>query len=118
MYVHIGGEYSVSDKYVIGIFDFDGTTSAASDTIGFLRRAENDGRIETVSPELPRAFIVTMDRVYITPISAATLRHRLQGPAEGGRNWPPDSPDQEKRLPENESQAREEFERRRKKERS
>ncbi len=78
MYVHIGGEYTVSDRYIIGIFDFDGTTHEASETIGFLKRAEADGKIELVSPDIPRSFVVTLDRVYVTPISAMTLRRRLQ----------------------------------------
>jgi len=41
-----------------------------------------------VSPDLPRAFIVTLDRIYITPISAMTLRRRLQSPAEIGEDRP------------------------------
>ena len=86
MYVHIGGEYSVSDKYILGIFDFDGTTGEDSETIRFLRKAEAEGRIEIVSPDLPRSFVVTLDRVYITPISASTLRHRLEKPGEYGRS--------------------------------
>ena len=84
MYVHIGGEYSVSDKYIVGIFDFDGTTGASSETIGFLKKAEAEGKIEVVSPDIPRAFVVTLDRVYITPISAVTLRRRLQQCTGGG----------------------------------
>lgn len=83
MYVHIGGEYSVSDKYIVGIFDFDGTTGESSETIGFLKRAEVDGKIEVVSPDIPRAFVVTLDRIYITPISAPTLRRRLRRHKDG-----------------------------------
>jgi hypothetical protein len=84
MYVHIGGEYSVSDKYIVGIFDFDGTTEESSETIGFLKKAEADGKIEIVSPDIPRAFIVTLDRVYITPISPVTLRRRMSQRSDGG----------------------------------
>jgi hypothetical protein len=77
MYVHIGGEYSVSDKLIVGIFDFDLTTLADSETINFLKFAEENNRIENVSPDLPRSFIVTLERIYISPISASTLRRRL-----------------------------------------
>lgn len=84
MYVHIGGEYSVSDKYIVGIFDFDGTTTAASGTIDFLRKAEADSKVEIVSPDIPRAFVVTMDRIYVTPISVSTLRRRLGQRKTGG----------------------------------
>jgi extracellular matrix regulatory protein B len=77
MFVHIGGECTVSDKIIVGIFDFDGTTQDTSETRSFLQRAESDDRVEIVSPEIPRSFVVTVDRVYITPISVATLRRRL-----------------------------------------
>ena len=77
MYVHIGGEYTISDKFIVGIFDFDGTTGPDSETIQFLRMAEKAGQVDIVSPDLPRSFIVTLDRVYYSPISPATLRRRL-----------------------------------------
>jgi extracellular matrix regulatory protein B len=80
MYIHVGGEYTVSDKYIVGIFDFDGTTVKDSDTIRFLKSAESKGNLEVVSPELPRSFVVTLDRVYVTPISAVTLRKRFDRP--------------------------------------
>jgi extracellular matrix regulatory protein B len=80
MYVHIGGEYSVSDKFIIGIFDMDNTTVRPSATIDFLNQAEQEGRLEVVSQDIPRSFVVTLDRVYITPISPSTLRARLLSP--------------------------------------
>jgi extracellular matrix regulatory protein B len=92
MYIHIGGEYSVSDKYIIGIFDLDNTTGQPSATIDFLNRKEQADALEVVSPEIPRSFVVTLDRVYVTPISPATLRRRLIRPdgtsrLAWGRRW-------------------------------
>jgi len=78
MYIHIGGEYSVSDRLIVGIFDFDETTREGSDTIQFLKRAQELDRIENVSSELPRSFVVTLERIYLSPISPATLRRRLK----------------------------------------
>lgn len=80
MYIHVGGEYSVSDKYIVGIFDLDNTTVQPSATIDFLSRKEREDSLEVVSPEIPRSFVVTLDRVYVTPISPATLRRRLIRP--------------------------------------
>lgn len=77
MYVHIGGEYTLSDRTIVGIFDFDMTTVENSETIEFLQQAETAGRLEMVSPDIPRAFVVTPERVFVTPISATTLRRRL-----------------------------------------
>jgi hypothetical protein len=89
MYIHIGGTYAVSDKYILGVFDFDGTTLPGSDTIAYLRKAELEDRVESVSPDLPRSFIVTLDRVYYSPIAAATIRRRMEraGDAIKSGNW-------------------------------
>ena len=78
MYIHIGGSYTLSEKYILGIFDFDATTAEGSSTIGFLRKAERENRVDVISPELPRSFIVTLDRVYYSPVAAATLWKRME----------------------------------------
>ena len=76
MFIHIGGEYTLSDKWIVGIFDIDQTTTYGTDTIEFLKKQEDLGRLDVVSPEIPRSFIVTLDRVYLSPISAKTLVYR------------------------------------------
>ncbi len=81
MYVHVGGEYSISDRFIIGIFDLDSITPQQKDTVHFLSKAEKDGRIEYISEDIPRSVILTLDRVYISPISVATIRKRIsEGP--------------------------------------
>ena len=79
MYVHIGGECSLPDRFIVGVFDLDSTTESSADTRAFLSRAERDGRLDVVSPDIPRTFVVTLDRVYLTPVAAATIRRRLHG---------------------------------------
>lgn len=76
MFIHIGGEYTLSDKWIVGIFDIDQTTTYGTDTIEFLNKQEDLGRLDVVSPEIPRSFVVTLDRVYLSPISAKTLVSR------------------------------------------
>lgn len=78
MYIHIGGEYSVPDRMIIGIFDLDEVTGTDSSTNHFLFKAEREGKVETVSFDLPRSMIVTLERIYISPISAGTIRKRAQ----------------------------------------
>ena len=78
MFLHVGGEYSISDHSIVGIFDFDVTTQAGSDTINFLQTAEKFEIVDNVSPDIPRSFVVTSDKVYLSPISAQTLRQRLE----------------------------------------
>ncbi len=78
MFIHIGGESTVSDKYIVGIFDMEWMTVDSEETIDFIRQAEEAGHVEVVSSEIPRSFVVTLDRVYLTPISVATLRRRIE----------------------------------------
>jgi len=77
MYVHVGGEYSISDRFIIGIFDMDSITPKQTDMIRFLAEAEKAGHVEYVSEEIPRSVVVSVDRIYFSPISTATLRKRL-----------------------------------------
>ena len=83
MYVHVGGEYSISDRFIIGIFDLDSITPQQKDTVHFLSKAEKDGRIEYISEDIPRSVILTLDRVYISPISVATIRKRISEDPRG-----------------------------------
>lgn len=83
MYIHIGGDISLLKKNIIAIFDMDNTTTSKW-TRQFLQYAEEDGMVVNVSDELPRTFVVadngmkTSSKVYISPISAATLLKRAE----------------------------------------
>lgn len=77
MYVHIGGDYSIPDRTIIGIFDFDKLLTDNEDSIGFLRNAEVNGITENVSFDIPRSVIVAVDKVYISPVSSRTIRNRI-----------------------------------------
>ena len=85
MYIQIGGDMAVRDSSLIGIFDLD-NASYSKHTRNFLKDAEDNGSIITVSDELPKAFVLTqefgMDRVYLTQFSASTLEKRFSGTAE------------------------------------
>ncbi len=88
MIVHIGGGVVLGDDRILGIFDLDATTRDFAETgedsltRRFLAAAEERDALEIVSPEVPRSFVVTETKVYLTPVSAATLRHRLEHPEE------------------------------------
>ncbi len=82
MYIHLGNEVSVSEKGIIGIFDIE-NTSLSGDTRRFLKKSTDEGRIVNVSLEMPKTFIVCLDKkggesVYISQISASTLRKRSE----------------------------------------
>ncbi len=78
MYVHIGGDVSIPAPWIIGIFDLD-RLAPAGVTAEFMKQVEEEGRLDWMTGELPRSMIVTVDRVFLSPVSTATLRSRLKG---------------------------------------
>ena len=79
MFLHLGENVVVPIKDVIGIFDLQ-TTMYSSDTIQFLRLAEEDGFVERITNERPKSFIIAevdnMSKIYLSPISSTTLTKR------------------------------------------
>lgn len=80
MYLDIGGEQLIRTKNLLGIFDLDNTTVNKA-TREYLSEAEKTGFSETVSYDLPKSFLVTVEKndrkVYISPFSTATIFKRL-----------------------------------------
>ena len=81
MYLNLGGQTLVKKKDLIGIFDLD-TAPADSQIMEFLRDNEISKNVTVVGDGIPKAFVVVDDgkgaRVYITTISAASLKGRCE----------------------------------------
>lgn len=82
MYLHLGQSVMVPFRDVIGIFDLDNTT-ASPVTRRFLSGAEKTGRVENVSDDLPKSFVLCRSRgrepkIYLSQLSSATLRGRTE----------------------------------------
>ncbi len=79
MFLHIGGDVVIPIKNIIAIMDIDKTT-ISKDTREFLKIAEEEGFIETISNDLPKSFIITeidkKSKIYLSPISSVTLQKR------------------------------------------
>ena len=80
MYIHLGNNVMLPTSEIIGIFDLE-NTSISKKTRDFLSRAENEGRVITISYDLPRSFVVAGKnfddaKVYISQISSSTLLKR------------------------------------------
>ncbi len=82
MYLDIGGETLLRTENILGIFDLDNTT-VNKVTREYLSDAEKTGFSKTVSYDLPKSFLVTVEKndrfVYISPLSTATILKRLNG---------------------------------------
>ena len=81
MFLHIGENVVVPIKDIIGIFDME-TTMYSSDSMQFLRLAEEDGFVERITGDKPKSFIIAeidkKSKVYLSPISSSTLNKRSQ----------------------------------------
>lgn len=79
MFLHLGENVVVPIKDIIGIFDMQ-TTMYSSDTIQFLRMAEEDGFVERITNDKPKSFVIAevdkKSKVYLSPISSSTLTKR------------------------------------------
>ena len=80
MYLHLGQDTVVRLDEVVGIFDMD-KSPIPKHSRQFLADAEKGGRVFNVSEELPKSYVVCVDRegtetVYISQISSVTLKKR------------------------------------------
>lgn len=75
MFLHLGEDTVVNSKEIIGIFDMD-TSTVSKVTRGFLNKAEKNKKIVYVNYELPKSFVVTGNKIYVSPLNATTLLKR------------------------------------------
>lgn len=86
MFLHLGSNVSIPTKNILGVFDLELTTTTGT-TREVLKKAENEGRVVNVSEDMPTSFVVVreilsetgeeVNFIYLTPISASTLRKRV-----------------------------------------
>ncbi len=75
MFLFLGGNVTVNKSDVIGIFDIE-ECSVSRITADFLNSDQKQGRIVSVSEDMPKAFVVCSDYTYITNVSNNTLNKR------------------------------------------
>ena len=77
MFIHIGEGKVLNKKNIIGIFDLE-TTSISKKTREFLKISEKNKSVEYIGYEIPKTFVITKEKVYITQISSQTLQKRAE----------------------------------------
>ncbi len=76
MYIHLGNDTAVPENEIIGIFDIE-NTSVNKDTKEFLSNAGKTGKTAYVSFDMPKAYVLCSEKVYITAVSSLTLNKRI-----------------------------------------
>lgn len=77
MYLHIGEDTVIRDRDIIGIFDMD-TSTVNKATRDYLKKAEQEKRVVYVNYDLPKCFVITDKKVFISPINTSTLSKRAK----------------------------------------
>ena len=82
MFLHIGGDYVVSKKDIIAIFDME-TSSLSKITKEFLKNEQMKENVINVDVEnLPKSYVIANENgrniLYISPIASATLLKRAE----------------------------------------
>jgi hypothetical protein len=75
MFIHLGGEKIIRAAELIAIFDLSmEKTSKISKQ--FISHAEKEKKIEMIGEEDSKSLVVTVNKVYYSPISSSTLKKR------------------------------------------
>ncbi|MBR6534805.1 MAG: DUF370 domain-containing protein [Clostridia bacterium] len=79
MYFFASGYKILNSDDVIGIFDTD-TSTVSAVTRSTLRKAESEKRMESITKEIPKSFIITDEveggKIYMSQISPKILKKR------------------------------------------
>jgi hypothetical protein len=75
MYIHLGGEKIIRSSELIAIFDLS-IEKNSKISKQYVDVAEKEKRIEVIGEEEPKSIVVTMGKVYYSPISSTTLKKR------------------------------------------
>ncbi|MGN0688399.1 MAG: extracellular matrix regulator RemB [Oscillospiraceae bacterium] len=75
MFLFLGGEVTVNEKDVIGIFDIE-ECSVSRITADYLNSCQKKKKIVYVSQDMPKSFVVCADKTYISNVSNSTINLR------------------------------------------
>lgn len=85
MYWHLGRDYVLNTRDIIGIFSLE-TTTVSPRGRSFLEYAQKNGAVVSLSDELPQSYVLAdspVDTVYLSELSSGALRRRAEQPLPG-----------------------------------
>lgn len=81
MFLHLGRDVAVDSEEILMVFDMD-TATWSKHTRAYLAAAEQAGRVQVITEELPKSAVVCRENgktvVYISQISSKTLLRRAE----------------------------------------
>ena len=82
MYIHLGRDYVLNDRDIIGIFNLEATTLSPRGR-EFLNYAQKNGAVVSLSEELPQCYVLAdapVDTVYLSELSSTAMKKRTEAP--------------------------------------
>ena len=81
MYIHLGRDYVLNDRDIIGIFNLE-TTTVSPRGREFLNYAQKNGAVVSLSDDLPQCYVLDapVDTVYLSELSSAAMKRRTEMP--------------------------------------
>ena len=82
MYIHLGRDYVLNDRDIIGIFNLE-TTTISPRWREFLNYAQKNGAVVSLSEELPQCYVLAdapVDTVYLSELSSTAMKKRTEAP--------------------------------------
>ena len=82
MYIHLGRDYVLNDRDIIGIFNLE-TTTISPRGRKFLNYAQKNGAVVSLSEELPQCYVLAdapVDTVYLSELSSTAMKKRTEAP--------------------------------------
>jgi len=75
MYIHLGGEKIIRSAELVAIFDISIEQSSKLSK-QFISHAIKSKTVETIGEEEAKSIVVTLEKIYYSPISSSTLKKR------------------------------------------
>lgn len=80
MYLHLGQDYVINTRDVVGVFDME-TTTVSKRGQEFLNRSQREGAVVALSDDIPKSYVLTtgvmVDTVYLSDLSPAAMERRI-----------------------------------------
>ncbi len=77
MYIHLGGDVSVTDDSVITVISLETASPSHTDLTSFISGEDEENRLQYLTEDIPKSVVVTKERTYMSPMSSSVLRKRL-----------------------------------------
>ena len=75
VFIHVGNGCILKNKDIIGVFDLDNATIMKTSR-EFINSEEKKGRIESVFEDIPRSFVVSNDKTYLSSLNTVSIIRR------------------------------------------